>query len=221
MLSVTSKLLVAAIDLGTDGSGYGYSFRSDYEKDPMKVYTRTWNSGCLRSSKQPTCVLCDPAGHFDSFGHEAEDKYCRLSEDKEHYNWYFLRNFINMLSEKQVNMEFELTDEKGLKMPAIQVFSMAIRYLKDDLLDNFKSHLDLRENEFHWVLPVPATWSVSAKEFFREAAIKAGINGENLTIALEHDAAAVYCEALTSMGLSCGGLLDDKYMVIDLGGTIL
>ncbi|KAL3878795.1 hypothetical protein ACJMK2_031123 [Sinanodonta woodiana] len=102
MLSVTNKLLVAVVDLGTDDSGYGYSLRSDYEKDPMKVRIRTWNSGCFLSAKQPTCVLCDPAGQFNSFGYEAENKYTELSEEKAHYNWYFLRKFLNMISDKQV-----------------------------------------------------------------------------------------------------------------------
>ncbi|KAL3878798.1 hypothetical protein ACJMK2_031126 [Sinanodonta woodiana] len=98
-------------------------------------------------------------------------------------------------------------------MPAIEVFSMAIRYLKDDLLDTLKSRLDLRENDFHWVLPVPATWTVSAKEFLREAAIKAGIEGANLIIVLEPDAAAAHCQLLPLDDLSCGGRFDDdRYM---------
>ncbi|KAL3878797.1 hypothetical protein ACJMK2_031125 [Sinanodonta woodiana] len=98
MLSV----IVAAIDLGTENSGYGYSFRSDYEMDPTRVYISTWNFEHSISPKQLTCVLCNPKGEFHSFGNKAEYNYSRLKDDNEHHNWYFFRKFKNMLLNKQV-----------------------------------------------------------------------------------------------------------------------
>lgn len=35
-----TKLAVAAIDFGTTYSGFAYSFRSDYQSDPLKVNIR-------------------------------------------------------------------------------------------------------------------------------------------------------------------------------------
>ena len=41
----SNKLLVAAIDFGTTYSGYAFSFRHDYERDPLKISTNTaWSS---------------------------------------------------------------------------------------------------------------------------------------------------------------------------------
>lgn len=34
-----TKLIVAAIDFGTTYSGYAYSFRDEYQKDPLKVFS--------------------------------------------------------------------------------------------------------------------------------------------------------------------------------------
>ncbi|KAL3878757.1 hypothetical protein ACJMK2_031088, partial [Sinanodonta woodiana] len=172
MSSKQKKTLVVAVDIGIDYSTYGFSFRHEYQKHPTNIYfPSAFSCGSLSSSMQPTCVLCNPAGQFHSFGYEAEDKYTELSKVKEHYNWYFFQKFNNMLPDKEVNMGFELTDEKGLKMPALKVFSMVISYWKELTLH----HLDMqgtgvRVDEIHWVLSVPATWTSSANEFLRQGA---------------------------------------------------
>lgn len=66
-----------------------------------------------------------------------------------------------------------IKDVKGKKVPALDLITHVIIYMKDHLL----SLLDMRkttiENEdIHWVLPVPAIWNDSAKNFMREAANK-------------------------------------------------
>lgn len=58
------------------------------------------------------------------------------------------------------------------KFPAIQVFSLSIKALKDDLEATLeKQGIDVKSGEIKWVLTVPAIWSDSAKQFMREAAI--------------------------------------------------
>lgn len=37
MSGYRTKLVVAAIDFGTTFSGYAYSLKNEYEKDPLKV----------------------------------------------------------------------------------------------------------------------------------------------------------------------------------------
>ncbi|KAK3602827.1 hypothetical protein CHS0354_026379 [Potamilus streckersoni] len=221
MQSKKEKIIVAAIDFGTTYSGYAFSFKHEYEKDPTKVSTnQAWNSGNLLSFKQPTCVLCNPKREFDSFGYEAENKYSALAEDQEHHNWYFFRRFKMVLHEKQIKRGIEIEDDKGLKMPAIQVFGLAIRFLKDHLLKTLEIRgTGLTADDIHWILTVPAIWTDSAKQFMREAANEAGIAGGLLTIALEPEAAAMFCQLLSTDKLSSMGKFDDKkYMVIDLGG---
>ncbi|KAL3878229.1 hypothetical protein ACJMK2_030594 [Sinanodonta woodiana] len=221
MSSKKEKVLVAAIDFGTTYSGYAFSFKHDYENDPTKVSTNSsWNSGSLLSLKQPTCVLCNSKGEFDSFGYDAENKYSAMAEDNEHHNWYFFRRFKMVLHDKQINREIVIEDDKKQKMPAITIFAMAIRYLMKHLLDTLeKQGTGLTADDIHWILTVPAIWTDSAKQFMREAANEAGIDGRLLTIALEPEAAAMYCQLLSSNHMTSLGRFDDKkYMVIDLGG---
>lgn len=67
-----------------------------------------------------------------------------------------------------------LPDCKGrATLPAIDVFSACIRYLKEHLLKMCREkEIGIREKEMHWVLTVPAIWDDSAKQFMREAGVK-------------------------------------------------
>lgn len=60
-------------------------------------------------------------------------------------------------------------------MPAKRVYSLAIRYLKDDLIETLEKTLskymasDIR-TEIKWVITVPAIWNDASKQFMAEAA---------------------------------------------------
>ena len=60
-------------------------------------------------------------------------------------------------------------------MLAIDVFGLAIGYLRNHLLQRLHSRDNqniLHENMIQWVLTVPAIWSDKAKHFMRRAAEK-------------------------------------------------
>ena len=97
-------LMVAAIDFGTTYSGFAFSFRHEFQREPTKVSARTWDatSGGLQSLKTSTCILFKPDGTFHSFGFQAEDKYFTLAEDNEHHGWYFFRRFKMQLYNAKV-----------------------------------------------------------------------------------------------------------------------
>ena len=58
-------------------------------------------------------------------------------------------------------------------MPALNVFSECIRYLKHHCMEEAKEKdVQLTEMDTHWVLKVPAIWDDSAKQFMREAAVQ-------------------------------------------------
>lgn len=63
-------------------------------------------------------------------------------------------------------------DETGKKLKALTVFSMAIEYLKDDVLQEASKSVvsSIGSDDVRWVLTVPAIWDDSAKQFMREAA---------------------------------------------------
>lgn len=60
------------------------------------------------------------------------------------------------------------------ELPAVNVIACVIKYLKDQLLDDFKKmgFGSLESNKINWVLTVPAVLDDNAKMFVREAAQK-------------------------------------------------
>lgn len=68
-----------------------------------------------------------------------------------------------------------IKDVKGKEVPALDLFAHVIRYLKDHAFRDLERRtglFEIFERDFHWVLPVPAIWNNSAKQFIREAAHK-------------------------------------------------
>jgi hypothetical protein len=88
-------LLVAAIDFGTTYSGYAFSSRKDFTRDPTQTYLKQWidSTSGMVSNKTSTCILFNKDKKFSKFGFEAEAKYLDLIDDKEEKEWYFFRRF--------------------------------------------------------------------------------------------------------------------------------
>lgn len=223
------KMLVAAIDFGTTYCGYAFSFKHDYALDPTKISTnQNWVAGSMQlvSLKAPTVVLFDEKKNFHSFGYEAENVYSELALDNEHHKWYFFKRFKMILHGAKVSRDIEVKDDHGRALPAKMVFAAVIRFLKGHLLDTLeKRGTGIENKDIHWVLTVPAIWSDSAKQFMRESANEAGIDGGQLSIALEPEAASLYCQLLptekihgTDGAKFAVASPGSKYMVIDLGG---
>ncbi|XP_061163321.1 heat shock 70 kDa protein 12B-like [Saccostrea echinata] len=220
--------LVAAIDFGTTYSGYAFGMVRDLEEDPMKIHAnQAWVSGqqSLLSLKTPTCLLLDNNKKFKSFGYEAENQYSNITMDEETEDYYYFYRFKMNLHESEESLEnLKIKDASGKKLPAMTVFSLSIKALKDHLLDLLDTRgTTLKADEVLWVLTVPAIWSDSAKMFMRKAAKKAGIKDNCLKLALEPEAASIHCQHIhvdrtkgqRGFGVSAVGT---RYMVIDLGG---
>lgn len=89
-----TKILVVAIDFGSSGAGYAFSFAYQYKNNPLDVSTSLWNNGNgPLQSKVPAVLLFDPNKKFHSFGFEAEDKYEELLNADKAKVWYFLKGF--------------------------------------------------------------------------------------------------------------------------------
>ncbi|KAL3879879.1 hypothetical protein ACJMK2_032156 [Sinanodonta woodiana] len=214
-------MLVAAIDFGTTYSGWAFSFKHEYDTDPTKIGTKHWNAGDYISMKAPTTVLIKPdARTLDSFGYEAENKYYELASENnnEHKTWYYFRRFKMMLHGKMgLDRNIDIEDETQKSLPAKFVFSLVIRYLKEDMMKNSNDQLSsehIREDEITWVLTVPAIWTDAAKQFMRESAVQ---------IALEPETASIFCRLLpVEKMIEGGGMTSFKpgsvYMVLDAGG---
>ena len=65
----------------------------------------------------------------------------------------------------------KISDIRGRELKAMTVFSHAIRYLKDHLLNSLENRGSIiRKGDILWVLTVPAIWDHTAKLFMRKAA---------------------------------------------------
>ncbi|XP_062569122.1 heat shock 70 kDa protein 12A-like [Saccostrea cucullata] len=223
------RLVVAAIDFGTYGSGFALCTRSDYKKDRNKIFVHTWNSGTAITSKAPTTVLIKPNGKdYVSFGYEAERDFVDMdpSEQKKHY---LFRQFkMKLFNNAELNESTKLKDITDKELPAVDVFAAVMRFFRESLQKRLstKSTEDFTYDDVYWVVTVPAIWDLRAKQFMRRAAEKAGLKDSQLSLALEPEAASMYCRkvpveistqrdgAKQIASLPAGS----KYLVLDLGG---
>ncbi|XP_071143610.1 heat shock 70 kDa protein 12A-like [Mytilus edulis] len=111
-----------------------------------------------------------------------------------------------------------LKDLSGKHMLATQVFGLSIKALVDHLMDMVERRPNpIKKNEIKWVLTVPAIWTDGAKQFMRKCAESAGILSDRLILALEPEAASIFCQYSTAEEqhrIETG----TSYMVVDLGG---
>ncbi|EPY79181.1 heat shock protein 12B isoform 1 [Camelus ferus] len=193
--------VVVAIDFGTTSSGYAFSFASDPEAIHMM---RKWEGGDpgVAHQKTPTCLLLTPEGAFHSFGYTARDYYHDL-DPEEARDWLYFEKFkMKIHSATDLTLKTQLEAVNGKKMPALEVFAHALRFFKEHALQELREQCpSLPEKDaVRWVLTVPAIWKQPAKQFMREAAYLAGLvsreEAEQLLIALEPEAASVYCRKL-------------------------
>ncbi|XP_060577966.1 heat shock 70 kDa protein 12B-like [Ruditapes philippinarum] len=224
--NMKQRLIVTAIDIGTTYSGWAYSSLNE----PEKVYAnQTWyaDEGSLASLKTSSCLLFTPDKKFKYFGYKAESEFVRLAGEKKHQGWYFFKRFkMALLNDQKLNRYTTIDDISGREMPALVVFANAIKFLKDNFMATIRKRVpSLKDTDVTYVLTVPAIWNDMAKRFMREAAVEAGIPNNQLVIALEPEAASVWCQGLKTeiqrcdemdvLGISAVGT---RYMIVDLGG---
>eukprot|EP00063_Salmo_salar_P064687 XP_014039522.1 PREDICTED: heat shock 70 kDa protein 12B-like [Salmo salar] len=193
--------VVVAIDFGTTSSGYAFSFTRDPEAIHMM---RRWEGGDpgIANQKSPTSLLLTPELKFHSFGFAARDNYHDLDPEEAQHWLYFDKFKMKIHSTTDLTMETELEAVSGRKVRAIEVFSHALRFFRVHALKEVKDQSSslLEGDEVRWVITVPAVWRQPAKQFMREAAYLAGLvspdTPEQLLIALEPEAASIYCRKL-------------------------
>lgn len=216
MAAKSKTFICAAIDFGTMYTGYAYSFLSNKDN----ILTNYWTETQI---KTPTVVLMQPDCTFHSFGEDARKHYKQLMTDEKHKEWYFFERFKMKLLAKDepLNKDMQIEDILGKSMPAIDVFAAAIKYIKSHLMGVLndkerKGNADtMTTKDIHWILTVPAIWDDLAKTFMRNAAQKADIPDELLTLALEPEAASLFCKKEFGNNRIPHGC---RYAVFDLGG---
>ncbi|KAL3857343.1 hypothetical protein ACJMK2_012020 [Sinanodonta woodiana] len=227
----TPPMIVVAIDFGTTFSSWACSLRHDYEENPTKVHVRQWVGGDRISSKAPTTVLIRPDGKtLEAFGFEAEDRYAALVEEGAYKLWYYFQRFkMKIYNDSSLSRNTVIKDATGKPLPAMILFSRTIQFMKEDFLQQFKRTLEgrIQDYDIQWILTVPAIWNERAKQFMRQAAVTAGIRDEYLKIALEPEAASLFCNHCPMKKFVANGSeyasistfeRGSKYMILDAGG---
>ncbi|XP_023224233.1 heat shock 70 kDa protein 12A-like [Centruroides sculpturatus] len=196
-----SYLVVVAIDFGTTYSGYAFSFTHDPDNIHMM---RKWEGGDpgIITQKTPTILLMTSEGDFHSFGYTARDFYHDM-DPQEARKWLYFEKFkMTLHNIENLSRETRITATNGKSMSALTIFAHALRYFKEHALQELSDQAATRllDDDIRWVVTVPAIWRQPAKQFMRAAAYQAGIASpdfpEQLLIALEPEAASIYCRKL-------------------------
>jgi hypothetical protein len=200
--------VVVAIDFGTTYSGYAFSFARDVRTAAGQAggihMMRRWEGGDpgVVNQKTPTTMLLTPNGEFHSFGFTARDFYHDL-DPAEAARWMYFEKFKMTLHQSaELNAETTIAASNGHEFPALELFSLALRYFKEHALKELSSQSAtiIVNEDVRWVITVPAIWKAPAKQFMRQAAYQAGIASadcpDNLLIALEPEAASIYVRQL-------------------------
>ncbi|XP_068183545.1 heat shock 70 kDa protein 12A isoform X3 [Antennarius striatus] len=196
-----SFVVVVAIDFGTTSSGYAYAFA----KEPECIHTmRRWEGGDpgVSNQKTPTTILLTPDRKFHSFGYAARDFYHDL-DPSESKHWLYLEKFkMKLHTTANLSIDTDLHAANGKRVKALDIFAYALAFFKEQALKELSDQTggEFDNNDVRWVITVPAIWKMPAKQFMREAAYKASMvsrdTPEQLIIALEPEAASIYCRKL-------------------------
>ncbi|KAG9344618.1 hypothetical protein JZ751_011290 [Albula glossodonta] len=166
--------------------------------------TTRWEGGDpgVSNQKTPTTILLTPDRKFHSFGYAARDFYHDL-DPTESKHWLYLEKFkMKLHTTANLSIDTDLHAANGKRVKALDIFAYALKFFKDqalkELSDQAGSEFD--NADVRWVITVPAIWKQPAKQFMREAAYKSELvsrdNPEQLIIALEPEAASIYCRKL-------------------------
>lgn len=83
-------------------------------------------------------------------------------------------------------MNTTISDILDRKMPALVIFTHAIKFMKDQLLKDLeRSGFVVEGDDIIWVLTMPAIWDDPAKQFMRKATEEVHINKIMISIFLK------------------------------------
>ncbi|XP_063396950.1 heat shock 70 kDa protein 12A-like [Mytilus trossulus] len=197
--------VVAALDLGTTYSGFAFSTR----QNPLDIQ---------HVEKVPTCLLLSPNKEFVGFGNDAIRLYNELVKTGQHTGHYFLQKFkMDLYENEHISTEMTIQDMAGKPIEALIVFRETILVLKKSLVYFIKCKgLDVKMEDIRWVMPVPTFWNDAAKQFLRKSIDFIGIPEDQFQIALEPEAASIFCQQL--LPDFSASLTGTRYLIVALGG---
>lgn len=199
---------MVAIKVGYAFSGYAYSFHEDFTQNPLKIGTCSWHSsGRYTALKTSSAILCRPDGTFHSFGYSAEDHYISLGEEAD--RWFLFKTFPQYKEMDHTSTMNDSTGKKGLL--AMDLFSMAMRYLRENLCEKLCARLNnLADEDISWAILTQYSYN---ETFIMEAATQAGMT-QNVTVLTKMNAALTYLKC-SSMFRGRAFKPGGKFLIVD------
>lgn len=224
--------VVVAIDLGTHGTGYGWSeisaLNADLRLREIHVQDK-WLGGEVAYPKNLSALLLDPSGEVAAWGFDAKRQWTDRLQRQDTDGWGYAYAFKMALkpgSGPEVSTAAGTVDLSDIDT-VVRLMSAYLARMKDDVLSEIAgSGWALRH--VRWCITVPAIWDDMERDLVRRAAANAGIPADdhNLLIAIEPEAAALYCSVRLAQVLDAEGSQEylslrtegTRFMVVDCGG---
>lgn len=221
--------LVIGIDFGTTFTGVAYAHSGEaISRDASKVaenvhVIKSWpspNSSYMEKIPSVIAYNTNPptwggnvkardvpqVAHFKlGLQPNAREHYLRGSNDNKASALAFLESDWS---------HPQLTGKNALDF-ATDYLNCVHSYVRDVLFPRQFGETFLQNQQFSYVITVPAIWKDSAKALTREAATRAGIPDQKLELITEPEAAALYCATICD---EVDLVVGDRFMVCDAGG---
>jgi len=193
---------------------YHYAFTAR----PDKIYpNRNWQ-GAPPECKTLTAVLLNKSDlSLVAFGYDARNKSVTSNNKND---WLYFSAFKMTLHNRQgaarktvkaTNCDFFIETEQLVSIFLGEIKRQAFQCI------NSNQGNPIEASKVRWVVTVPAIWDHAARQAMTKAAERAGIDPNNLVIALEPESAVLMCLANEDKD-SPLNLAGNSFMVVDAGG---
>jgi hypothetical protein len=223
--------VVAAIDFGTYGTGYAWTEADDDLNEALGrlSFKNDWAGLPSPYPKDLSAVLVAPGGEVTAFGHEAKLEWARVNAGPNENGYGYASGFKMALKAdayrgvRAPGAGSLLVDSVAKAYPLVVAYLRRIHQVALKEIEGSGYH----ESQIRWCLTVPAIWDEEEKHLMRRAAAEAGMpkDRDRLLLALEPEAAAVYCRVHLARVLGTqqeqqSRLVVDgtRFMVVDCGG---
>ena len=239
-MTLTHPDVVAAIDFGTHGTGYAWAkVRTNRdgtvnldETRKGLVYNEEWPGMGTRYHKDLSAVLLSPGGDITEWGYEARREWARLAAGGGDGSGYGYASSFKMALKADAYRSVRAPGAGSVVIDSGEkAYPLVVGYLRrmyQMALTEIREKAEgCQENQIRWCLTVPAIWDEAEKQLMRRAAGEAGMptGRDRLLLALEPEAAAVYCQVRLAQELGTWRekksqvmTAGTRFMVIDCGG---
>ncbi|KAH3767686.1 heat shock 70 kDa protein 12A [Pelomyxa schiedti] len=207
--------VICAVDFGTARTGFAWL----YTQNPGEVYDNPpWPQTPGGYPKTSTEIILTKDTHeVVAFGFAARNQMASMNDAAAAKVLHFskFKMFLDPNSARAVQVKASNCDET---LPLVEVISKVLETVKKEALKVFASQgRTLVANSILWVLTVPAIWDSAAKTIMTEAAQRAGYGTDNVMLALEPEAASLYCMFKSTLPTQFHRP-GTRYIIIDAGG---